>query len=81
MFFLRLTLYTCGFYLAMALPIILGEFAVEHWVGMFGIHFHGRLGFSVFAALWGLLWFASFLLSFRIVFGARMWDWLFRLSA
>jgi hypothetical protein len=32
MFFLRLTLYTCVFYLAIALPIILGEFAIEHWM-------------------------------------------------
>ena len=31
MFFLRLTLYTCAFYFAIALPVIIAELAAEFW--------------------------------------------------
>ena len=41
MFFLRLTLYTCAFYSAIALPIVAAELALTYWFGGFGIHFHG----------------------------------------
>jgi len=68
MFFLRLTLYTCAFYLAIALPIILGELAIEHWTGIFGIHFSGRGGIVAFTGFWGVVWLASFLLAIRAVF-------------
>ena len=68
MFFLKLTLYTCAFYLAIALPIIVAELAIEYWTGTFGIYFHGRTGFVAFAGFWGIVWLASFLLAFRIVF-------------
>jgi hypothetical protein len=68
MFFLRLTLYTCGLYLAISLPIILGELATEHWAGMFGIHFHGRVGILAFAGFWAVVWLVSFSLAFRAVF-------------
>jgi hypothetical protein len=76
MFFLRLTLYTCTFYLAIALPFILTESAMERWGGGFGIHFT-RSGFLVIVGFWGIAWLASFLLAFRIVFGAKMWNWIF----
>ena len=78
MFFLKLTFYTCVFYLAISLPIILGELAVEHWRGMFSIFFRGRSGMITFTAFWGIVWLVSFLLAFRIVFGSRMWSYVFR---
>jgi len=68
MFFLRLTLYTCGLYLAVSLPIILAELAIERWMGLFGIHFHGRLGIFTFAGFWAVVWLVSFSLAFRAVF-------------
>ena len=70
MFFLRLTLYTLGFYLAIALPIIGSELAIEVWKGghTFIILFQGRLGVAAFAGFWGIVWLASFLLAFRSVF-------------
>ena len=70
MFFLRLTLYTCAFYLAIALPIIVAELVIEFWKGgsIFGITFMGRAGIVAFAGFWGIIWLTSFLLAFRIVF-------------
>ena len=69
MFFLRLTLFTCAFYLAIALPIIFAELAVEFLgSGSFGISFFGRTGVAAFAGFWGIVWLASFLLAFRAVF-------------
>lgn len=71
MIFLRLTLCTCAFYCALALPIV-GELVLERGYG-FSMFFHGRSGLAVFAAFWGLIWLASFLLAFRIVFGTLIW--------
>lgn len=70
MIFLRLTLYTLAFYLAIALPIIAGELISEFWSGsgIFGIHFMGRGGIAAFVVFWGIVWLASFLLAFRRVF-------------
>jgi len=68
MFFLKLTAYTCGFYLAIALPIILGELAVERWGGCFSMFFQGRSGVLVFTGFWGIVWLVSFLLAFRATF-------------
>jgi hypothetical protein len=68
MFFLRLTLYTCAFYLVIALPIILGELAIEHWMGTFGIYFRGPAGIAAFAGFWGITWLVAFSFAFRIVF-------------
>ena len=70
MFFLRLTLYTCAFYLAIALPIILGELFMEFGPKSSGfvISFSGRGGVAAFAGFWGIMWLISFLLAFRIVF-------------
>ena len=68
MFFLRLTLSALAFYLAIALPIIIAEFVVEYWKGGFFIGFTGRIGVAVFAAFWGIVWLASFLLAFRSTF-------------
>ena len=67
MFFLRLTLYTCAFYIAFALPIVAVELTITYWKG-FGIHFSGRHGIVMLAGFWGLVWLVSFLLAFRIVF-------------
>jgi hypothetical protein len=69
MFFLRLTLYTLGFYLAIALPIIAVELVIEFWGnGSFGITFQGRGAIAAFAGFWGIVWLTSFLLAFRRVF-------------
>jgi hypothetical protein len=69
MFFLRLTLYTCAFYFAIALPVIIAELAAEFWKnGSFGIFFSGRAGVATFAAFWGIVWLASFALAFRATF-------------
>lgn len=68
MFFLKLTLYTLAFYLAIALPIIAAELAIEFWKGSFGITFMGRSGVAAFTGFWGIVWLASFLLALRTVF-------------
>ena len=68
MFFLRLTLYTLAFYLAIAPPIIVAELVIEFWRGSFGVTFMGRGGIAAFAGFWGIVWLASFLLAFRAVF-------------
>lgn len=70
MFFLRLTLYTCAFYFAIALPIIIAELIAEFGTksGTFAISFFGRSGIAAFASFWGVVWLSSFLLSFRKVF-------------
>ena len=68
MFFLKLTFYTCAFYLAIALPIIAAGLAIEYWTGTFGIYFHGRTGILAFAGFWGMVWLASFLLAIRAAF-------------
>ena len=73
MFFLRLTLYTLAFYLAIALPIIAVELVVGYWKGMFGLYFQGRGGIAVFAIFWGAVWLLSFILAFRIVFRS-VWE-------
>jgi hypothetical protein len=68
MFFLRLTLYTCAFYLAIALPIMVAELVIEFWgSGSFGIAFFGRGAIAAFAGFWGIVWLTSFVLAFRIV--------------
>ena len=67
MFFLRLTLYTCAFYVCIALPIIIAELVITYR-GSFGVHFFGRGGIAAFAGFWGLVWLASFVLAFRRVF-------------
>jgi len=67
MFLLKLTLYTCAFYFAIALPIIIAELILESRI-IFGVHFHGRTGIAVFAAFWGIAWLASFLLALRAGF-------------
>jgi hypothetical protein len=68
MFFLKLTLYTLAFYLAIALRIIVTELVIEFRQGLFGIHFSGRAGIAAFAGFWGIVWLASFLLALRISF-------------
>jgi len=68
MFFLRLTLYTLAFYLAIAVPIIVAELVIEFWKGIFGIHFMGRGGVAAFAGFWRIVWLASFLLALRTAF-------------
>ena len=68
MFFLKLTLYTLAFYLAIALPIIIAELVVEYWKGGFGIHFAGRGGVVAFASFLGIVWLVSFLLALRSTF-------------
>jgi len=69
MFFLKLTLYTLAFYLAIALPIIVGELVVEVWKdNIFGIHFTGRGAIAAFVGFWGIVWLTSFLLALRTSF-------------
>ncbi len=76
MFFLKLTLYTCGFYFAISLPFIVLELAFEFWGEAFGIHFHRRLGIPAFAGFWCLVWLLSFALAFRTTF-RPLWNQLF----
>ncbi|HTS36695.1 MAG TPA: hypothetical protein VMH04_13555 [Candidatus Solibacter sp.] len=79
MFFLKLTLYTCAFYLAIATPIIALELVSEHWFGGFGIHFSGRAGVVGFVGFWGIVWLASFLGAARIVVGPGLLNRLMQL--
>lgn len=68
MFFFRLTLYTCAFYLAFALPIVAAELVITYWKGGFAIFFPGRGGILALAGFWGVIWLISFALAFRVVF-------------
>lgn len=74
MFFLKLTLHTLAFYLAIALPIIVGELVLEFWKdNIFGIHFTGRGGIAAFVGFWGIVWLTSFLLAIRASFPSLWW--------
>jgi hypothetical protein len=66
--FIRLTLYTCGFYLAMGLLLEAVTLALTHWKGGFSIFFQGLSGIVVFASFFGIQWLLSFGLAFRLVF-------------
>jgi hypothetical protein len=68
MFFLRLALYTCAFYLGVAFVLEAAVLAFTYWKGGFGISFSGRGAIAVFAGFWGVIWLLSFLLAFRMVF-------------
>jgi hypothetical protein len=67
MFILRLTLYTCAFYLGMNLLISAGLLALER-KGGFVIGFRGLSGVVTFASVFGVMWLLSFGLAFRLVF-------------
>jgi hypothetical protein len=67
MFILRLTLYTCAFYLGMNLLISAGLLALER-KGIVSIFFRGLSGIMVFTGVFGVMWLLSFGLAFRLVF-------------
>ena len=67
MFILRLTLYTCAFYLGMSLLIEAGVLALAR-KGGFSIFFRGLSGIVIFAGFFGVMWLLSFGLAFRLVF-------------
>jgi hypothetical protein len=68
MFLLMLTLYTCTFYLCVALPIVIAELVISYRSGGFVISSFGRSAVPVFAGFWGIVWLVSFVLAFRMVF-------------
>jgi hypothetical protein len=72
MFFLKLALYTCGFYLAIAVLLEAAAFGLTLWKGSFAVYFSGRGGIAAFAGFWGLIWLLCFLMAFRLVF-SNVW--------
>ena len=63
MFILKLALATCAIYIGITLLILLAGIVVVHWGGIVGYTY----SFRAWAVLFGLMWFASFTLAWRIV--------------
>lgn len=63
MFILKLAIATCVVYIGITLLILLAGIVAVHWKGMIG-YTHN---FRAWAVLFGLIWFASFTLAWRIV--------------
>jgi len=63
MFILKLTIATCVIYIGLTLLLLLAGLVVVHWKGMIGYNYN----FRAFAILFGLMWFVSFIIAWRIV--------------
>jgi hypothetical protein len=72
MFVLKFALLTCVFYLVAAICVETAIFGLAHWRGGVGIYFSSWTGIAVIAGFFGVIWLASFLLAFRIVY-PRIW--------
>jgi hypothetical protein len=63
MFILKLAVATCAIYIGITLLLLLGVLVVVHWKGMIGFSYN----FRAWAILFGLMWFVSFIIAWRIV--------------
>jgi len=73
MFILRLTFFTCVFYMAIGVLIEAGLIALTHRTGAVVMYFSSRTGIVGFASFFGIIWVFSLLLAFRMVF-ANVWS-------
>jgi len=60
---LKLALATCAVYVALTLLLFVGELVVLYWKGILGISY----SFRAWAVMFGIMWFVSFVISWRIV--------------
>jgi hypothetical protein len=63
MFILKLATVTCAIYIGITLLLLLGGLMVIHWKGTIGYNFN----FRAWAIVFGLMWFISFIIAWRIV--------------
>ena len=63
MFILKLSIVTCAIYIGITLLLLLAVLVVVHWKGMIGFSFN----FRAWAIVFGLMWFVSFIIAWRIV--------------
>jgi len=63
MFILKLSLVTCAIYIGITLLLLLAGLVVVHWKGMIAYNFN----FRAWAIVFGLMWFVSFIIAWRIV--------------
>jgi len=63
MFILKLAIVTCAIYLGITLLLFLGVLVVLYWKGMVGYSYN----FRPWAILFGLMWFVSFIIAWRVV--------------
>jgi hypothetical protein len=63
MFILKLATVTCAIYMGITLLLLLAEIMVAHWKGAIGYD----LNFRAWAIVFGLMWFISFSIAWRIV--------------
>jgi hypothetical protein len=63
MFILKLAILTCAVYIGITVLLLLGGLVVVYWKGMIGYTYN----FRAWAILFGLMWFISFTIAWRIV--------------
>ena len=63
MFILKLAIVTCAIYIGFTTLLLLGGLVVVFWKGMIGYSYN----FRGWAILFGLTWFVSFIIAWRIV--------------
>jgi hypothetical protein len=63
MFILKLAIFTCAVYMGITVLLLLGGLVVVYWKGMLGYNYD----FRFWAILFGLMWFVSFIVAWRIV--------------
>ena len=63
MFILKLAIVTCAIYLGITLLLLLGGLVVVYWKGSVGYNYN----FRPWAILFGLMWFISFIIAWRVV--------------
>jgi hypothetical protein len=62
MFILKLAIVTCAIYMGITLLLLVGGLVIVHWKGMVGYNYN----FRAWAILFGLMWFVSFIIAWRI---------------
>jgi hypothetical protein len=63
MFIIKLAIATCAIYIGITLVLVLAGLVVVHWKGMIAYNFN----FRAWAIVFGLIWFVSFIIAWRIV--------------
>ena len=63
MLILKLAIVTCAVYLGITVLLLLGGLVVVYWKGIVGYTYN----FRAWAVLFGIIWFVSFVISWRVV--------------
>ena len=63
MFILKLAIVTCAIYMGITLLLLVGGLVIAPWKGVVGYTYN----FRAWAILFGLMWFVSFIISWRLV--------------